>query len=211
MGRERDNIERKKFLEEQRLAEHQRLAPVRVAEAALTKTHRQLLTAEREAALNGTCDYDTAVSLLSEAMKTITPERAVTDEQARTFNETEAIRFAESTSDYYACPENADIIMGYCARNGINVADAQTYSNVFRHLDRLGLMQHQAQSQPEPEVEQQPKPAQPQIVIGRDLVTGAPREWHIRELDHLSADEYRRALDLPTKQFVEYQENGTRW
>jgi hypothetical protein len=72
-------------------------------------------------------------------------------------------------------------------------------------------MQHQAQSQPEPEVEQQPKPAQPQIVIGRDLVTGAPREWHIRELDHLSADEYRRALDLPTKQFVEYQENGTRW
>jgi hypothetical protein len=197
---------------EERRKEYERLSQVRVAEAALTKTHRQLLTAERESALNGTGDYETAASLLSEAMKAVTPERAVTYEQARTFNETEAIRFAESTSDYYACPENADIITGYCARNGINVADAQTYRNVFRHLDRLGLMQHQAQSQPEPEVEQQPTPAQqPQMVMGRDLVTGAPREWHMRELDRLSADAYRRALDLPTKQFVEYQERQPRW
>jgi len=215
VSRERDRIERQRFEQqlaaEQREAEEKRLAPVRAAEAELRKTAGKLRATERESALHGTGDFETAFGLLSDAMKAITPDKGITESQASAFNEREALKFAESTPAYYSCPENANLMASFCSRHGIGVADAETWGNVFRYLDGLGLMQHAPAPEPEPVIEAPAAPAQPQTVIGRDLVTGAPREWHPSELDRLSASDYRKALDLPTVQVVRYRENQTRW
>lgn len=205
--RSADSAERRAFF---RAEEEARMAPIKKAEAELSRTAGKVLKAEREAVLNGKDDQ--AVSLLSEAMKAITPERPMTLDEARQFNEREAIAFAESTPEFFRCEENAELITSYCARNQINVADAATYRNIFHRLDSLGLMQHAPVSHPEAVIEEQPvaAPAKAEAFEGVDE-SGRPKTYTAVEVDRMSADEYRRAFRLPTKQFIEYQEAGIRW
>jgi hypothetical protein len=214
--RERDRQDYNTFIRqhaaEEQAREDARLVPIRKAEAELSKTAGKLRAAERKAALNGTNDFETALTLLSDAMKAITPERPISMEQAAAFNEREAVRFAENTPEYYACPDNADLMSSFCSRHGIGVADAETWGNVFRHLDGLGLMQHRPAPQSEPVIDQQPEPtpARAKELMGVDE-SGRPKAYTPAEVDRMSADEYKRFFRLPTKQFVEYQDAGMRW
>ena len=96
--RERDRLERRAWDQEQEEAEERRLAPVRAMEEQLRQTHGKVLTIERDAVAHG--QDNQAASLLSDAMKAITPERGISEEQACAFNETEALRFAESTPSF---------------------------------------------------------------------------------------------------------------
>jgi hypothetical protein len=210
--RERDRQDYNVFIRqhaaEEQAKEEARLAPIKAADAELSKTAGKLRAAERDAALNGTGDFETALSLLSDAMKAITPERPIGVEQAAAFNEREAVCFSENTPEYYACPDNADLMSSFCSRHGIGVADAETWGNVFRHLDGLGLMKHRPALQSEA-IEQQPAPVQTEFEGVDD--SGRVKLYSKAEVDRMSADEYKRYFRLPTKQFVEYQDAGMRW
>jgi len=212
VSRERDRIERQRFEQQQKeIAEReeaQRLAPIRSAEAELAKTAGKLLKLEREAVANG--KDEKASSLLSPAMLAITPERPISLEQAKRFNEEQARLFAESTPEFYPCQENAEAITGYCNRNGIQVADAATYRNIFERLNSFGLMQPAPAPTQEPEIVEQPAPAQQTEFEGVDE-SGRPKSYTRAEVERMSANEYKRFFRLPTKQVVEYRENGIRW
>jgi hypothetical protein len=198
----------RQYAAEEKAKEDARLAPIREAETALTRTAGKLLEAERETVLNGKDDQ--ALSLLSEPMRTI---KLGSLEEVSEHNTRAANEFMRQHPDYYQSPTNAETITEYATRNGIVIFDAFTLAGIARRLQDLGLLEEPPAVQPEPVIEQEPKrtPIQPQMIVGRDIVTGAPKEWHPSELDRLSADDYRKALDLPTKQVIEYREGGIRW
>jgi hypothetical protein len=201
-----DKAERNKFIQEQ---EQERLAPIRAAEAELTRTAGQLRKVEKERALNGTDDPAFVRSLLSEPMKTI---RLASAEEANEHNLRAGEAFMASNPDYYASPTNARLLTGYCLRNDVFVCDAETYGNVYRHLDSLGLMEHQPAPQPEPVtiIEQEPVPAKAAELMGFDD-NGRPKAYTAAEVERMSADAYRRYFRIPTKEYVAYQESQTRW
>jgi hypothetical protein len=210
--KERDRQERKRFMDEyaaeEQAKEERRLAPVRAAEAELTTTHRQLLKIEREAALHGKEDPLFARGLLSEPMKTI---RLNTLEEANEHNLRTAREFMERTPSFYQSQYNAELITDFAVRNDLLVLDAQTYGNVYRHLDGLGLMEHEPASEPQPEpLIEQPEPVQQMETEGVDD-SGRVRLYSKAEIARMSADEYRRFMRIPTKAYAEYQEAGSRW
>ena len=208
--RERDRRDRKAFMDdnaaEERRKEEARLAPVRAAEAELTTTHRQLLKIEREAALHGKEDPLFARGLLSEPMKTI---RLNTLEEANEHNLRTAREFMERTPSFYQSQYNAELITDFAVRNDLLVLDAETYSNIYRHLLALDLLEHESSPQPEPLIEQ-PEPVQQMETEGVDD-SGRVKLYSKAEIDRMSADEYRRFMRIPTKAYLEYETAGTRW
>jgi hypothetical protein len=206
--RERDRQDRNAFMREyaaeEQAKEEARLAPIKAADAELSKTAGKLRAAERDAALNGRDDL--ALSLLSEPMKTI---KLHTEDEVAAQNEHAAHAFMRETPDYYRSDANANAITGYCTSHGIIIADAATYANVYRRLDSLGLMEHAPAHQPEPVIEQQPAPVQTEFEGVDD--SGRLKLYSKAEVDRLSADEYKRYFRLPTKAYVEYRENEARW
>lgn len=207
--RERDIRDRqvfeREFAEAERLKEEARTAPIRKAGDELSKVAGKLLTKEREAALHGIDEM--AASLLSDEMRAITPERSITMEQAAAFNEREAIRFAETTPEFYPCSENAELITGYCTRNQIQVCDAQSYRNIFNRLNDLGLMMQRPAPEPEPEAVEQPAATsmQPEEFAGIDPLTGQPRVYTRYEVETMDSATYRRAFRIPSKWQAEYE------
>jgi hypothetical protein len=206
--KERDRIERRQweqqYAAEEQAKEDKRLAPIRKAEAVLIKTHGQLLKAEREAALNGKEDPAFVRSLLSEPMKTV---RLDTIEQADEFNRLEALKFVERTPDYHQSPYNASLLADWCRRNDLMVCDAATWAAIFRHLDGLGLMEHEA-PQPEPEtvIEQESVPVQQAEFAGVDPISGQSRIYTRYEVESMSSETYRRSFRIPSKWQHEYEE-----
>lgn len=209
--RERDRQELRKFSEqyeaEEKAAKEERERPLKTAEAQLQKTASELLATERRIVLNGRDDE--IQSLVSEPMKTA---KWLGEEETIRANDKAIREFIAATPTYYECPENGEAIVGYMARNGIRLIDLPTLTAIYHRLDSLGFLKHApAPKQPEPEpiIEQ---PAQPEPVTdgfaGIDPRTGETRIYTRREVEAMTADEYKRAFRLPSKWQIEYEETG---
>lgn len=167
--------------------------PIREAEAQLKKTHAELLAIEKE-----------NVSRFKDDELYITPElktATMLQTDADVFNKKQADLFIQTTPEYapYRTPENAEILVQYCHRNGLNIIDSDMYRAAFYRLRDLGLLT--AIPEPEPIEEPEPEPiaetpAQTQGEEGFDLESGLPRVYTKREVAQMSSDQYRRAFRL---------------
>lgn len=135
-------------------------------------------------------------------------------EQAAQFNSEQAAKFARETPEYeaYRSDETAEIIGAYFERNGIQISDAAMIRAAFFRLRDYGFLNRRPDPKPEPaprpqpsrvnltiERTPEPQPSESQNIIGRDPKSGLQREYTPVEVEHMSADEYRRAFKvLPT-------------
>lgn len=124
------------------------------------------------------------------------------------FNGEQVEIFIRENPDYlaYKSRETSDAILSYFDRNGVYIVDAAMFKAAFHRLRDLGIITMRSvpvppvlpvpqQKRVNLSIAESPKPKDERI-DGWDLISGEPRKWTPRELDKLSADDYRRALRL---------------
>lgn len=181
----------------EREAERKRAA-VSAAEKALQTTADQISRTIRERIANGR-DADIFVTPELRNVK-------MTEQDAIRFNKQQAAQFASETPEYesYRSDATFQAIGNYFERNGIAIADAAMIRAAFERLRTYGLIHPNtvAQQELEPEAEPEPLPEPEssgvELFIGRDWETGNRREFTRREIDRMSADEYRKAFPVAT-------------
>ena len=122
--------------------------------------------------------------------------------EAQRFNTAEALKFSESTSEFYPSEKNRKTILDYLQANSVQIADAQCYRAAWERCLFLGLLEERPEPEPvevrtEPEID--PAEARRQAlekyhseIIGFDPRTGQQLTAYL--LDRLSADDYRRIV-----------------
>jgi hypothetical protein len=130
--------------------------------------------------------------------------------QVEQWHKEQMAKFLADNPTYFPCRENEDAMVGYLDRNApdLKLVSAAQLTSAYTRLKEFGLLKERPAPVPAPMVRSTPvkvnltitpeTPTQPTdgLVDGWDLVSGEPRKWTQRELDHLSADQYRRALRL---------------
>jgi len=103
---------------------------------------------------------------------------------------------------FYACPENAQLIMDYLKRNKRalpnSLVTSELLESIALRMRRMGLFKAKPEESPAPRVERPvPQPeVQSETFRGFDSETGQEREFSKYEVDRMSADQYARAFRL---------------
>ena len=123
------------------------------------------------------------------------------------FNADEARKFAESTPEFYPSPANKAAVFDFLTRNRVNIADCATYQAAFHRLKDFGLLEPEPEPEPEAEpvevLELEPAaPAPVETLVGVDWETGLPREFTQRQVDLMTAEDFRRAFNLKLPRLV---------
>jgi len=192
-NRERDSL--KAFREEE--AQRERLEaeeidrPIREATEQLRATHRKLALVERER-LTTVPDPERWLD------PAVGPETRMTAKQAGEFNREQAQLYRESHPDTYWSDELLDLLSAYFNKEQLRLITAQMLERLVERFAAVGLLpERPAEPEPEPIIEEQPVPAiEPETHVGIDPLTGAEREYSARELERMTADEYRRAFKI---------------
>lgn len=126
--------------------------------------------------------------------------------EAAKFNRGQAAKFISECPEYvpYRSDETLQAIGDYFTRNGVAIADSRMIKAAFHRLKDYGLIQRNPVVEPDIEPEETPEPvsvepsnpATPQTFEGWDTLTGRPRSYTPREVDLMTADEYRRAFRI---------------
>jgi hypothetical protein len=174
-------------------AERERIdAPIRAAEKVLQENHAKLIAVQRENILK-----------LKDAEVFISPELLgahMSHAEAEANNLKAVNAFVASCDEYrekYKTTENGNKILDYLVeRNGVNIFDAATLNAAFVKLRDLGILDEIPTPEPAP-VHRTPVPAtvgakKPEVFQGWDPATDLPITLTKRQVDLLSADEYRR-------------------
>ena len=125
--------------------------------------------------------------------------------EADAFNKAESDLFIQQTPEYlpYKTNESADAILAYFTRNRVRIFDAATIKAAFVRLKDLGIIQPRSVTPPEKAPEPKPnvtpnmtiaRPTSPQMFRGIDPLTGLEREYTKRQVDGMSAHEYKRCF-----------------
>jgi hypothetical protein len=214
-SREREDY--KKFLEEdekQQAELSERIAApmkLKALEQEMNQNTRKLQQAKRQQALG------------YEEQPHVSPELVgitMSIEEANAFNGREAQAFMRENPEYYPTEENKSVLLGYFTNRGINIVDRKMLKSAFISLRRDGLFEEPAPapvpiSKPVPEPVQESFDNIPRLPLGhqqpiaymrepdgsqegRDLVTGERRRYSSYEIELLSAEDYRRAFNVPT-------------
>ena len=172
----------------QRAEQEKAEAPVREAEAQLQATARELGLAMRGAVLNGPDpEFQLPASVAGKRMSF---------DAAKKFNGEQAALFRETCEEFtqWNTPENIQAIIDYTLRQGVYIADAETFKRGFFRLRELGLLTEKAaepQSEPQPVVEAQAQPEQKPRYIGID-----GREYTDRDIWRMSSSDLKRTFGL---------------
>jgi hypothetical protein len=177
-------------VEAQERAERERIErPIREAEARLKETHRKLHAVAVERLLGKVKDPD-RVPVDAEL---IGAKMSRTD--ADKFNVAEFRKFRESHPEVYLNPELLENMGAYWDANGLQIISANMLSALIDRYRHAGLLPDAPAPDPEPLPAPEPeaaKPAGPVVHIGVDWQTGREREFTRREVDRMSADEFRK-------------------
>jgi hypothetical protein len=116
---------------------------------------------------------------------------------ADALNALEVEKFVQLTPEFqdFKSPETAKQMTSYLARNQVKICNAVTWRSVFNRLRELGVIRptaNPAPAQPVQRFESKPK----ETVTGRDPNTGGNREYSLRDIDRMTADEYKRAFPV---------------
>ena len=190
--------ERRRELEAEEAREREiRERPVKQAEIALQTTYRKLASVYRDRMLGKTPDPDIYISDDVAGLR-------LTDEHTHEFNRRQCVRFREEYTDLSLSKEVVDLLGPYWERNGVTLVTADMIAAAVRRLLELGLVQKPAPPKPVPApapvpAKQQTTPRPDDVFLGRDPDTGRERTYTRREVDRMSADEYKRRFKvLPT-------------
>lgn len=202
--RERDRYALREWREEE---ERSKKEEIEKHASQLRATHKKLLETNRKVFLF-TKDPELYVSpYLENARWTL--------EQAIAFNKEQAGAFVAETPEYFACMENFELLSDYFARNLTEIVDKQMWSVAYRKALDLGLLKTGPDPEAEPIREAQPEPELEILpantlravahkveaqgnMYGRDLKTGEIRIFTDHELSQLTADQYRKVLQIPS-------------
>jgi hypothetical protein len=119
--------------------------------------------------------------------------------EVQKFNGEQSAEFVKSTPEYaeYKSNDTLNAIINYFARNGVRIFDVDTLRAAFNRLKDTGMIQKCPVPQAEPASRPQPvkvnltfEPSGPELESGWDD-SGKPLSLTKREVDKLSADEYR--------------------
>ena len=194
---ERDRQSLKAFLEEERkLYEAEQEAkerPIREAEKQLIQTHRELFALQREQIQTGT---DTEVYVDPATMGFELPQS-----EADAFNVSECKKFIAAHPEYFNSDSNNHLVVDYLVRNNVQIFSALTIEKAVQRLTEFRLLEERPQPKPiphEPLVTfDTPEQTETQnYQVGIDPATGEERKYTLREINLMSADEYRRAFKI---------------
>jgi len=119
---------------------------------------------------------------------------------AAKFNSAEFLKFRQQNSDVFFNEELIDQLGNYFDKNGIGIVTCSMLAALVTRYAEANLLPDSPAAEPEPEPEptQEPAPteAKPEVFDGWCLQSGEPRTYSAREVDRMSADEYRRAFRL---------------
>jgi hypothetical protein len=119
------------------------------------------------------------------------------------------VEFVRKTPWYWNIPENGTILTQYLLRNGVEIASPEMYRRAALRLREYHLLKERPPA-PEPEPPQE-RPfvnlrvspsAEPPTYTGWDDATGEEREFTQREVDRMSADEYRRTFRVKRSDMI---------
>ncbi len=210
--RERDRIELRRFREEE---ERKSREAIEREAAQLSRTHAQLHEMNRKTFLQ-TKDEELYVSpeLIGARMEL---------SSAVAHNKAEVAKFIASTPDYYPCSSNSELMMQYMTVNNCEIINAPMWKCCYEKALALGLLKTgpdpepvqlvQQEQEQEPELEfipaSTPRPVAHKVLpqgsmYGRDLQSGEIRVFTDFELEKLSASDYRRVLQLPSIENMQF-------
>lgn len=183
--------ERAEFEDSIRRAEQEKAeAPLREAERQFQATAKELGSVMRETVLSGP---DPEFCL-----PTSVSGKRMSFDAAKKFNGEQAALFRETCEEFrqWNTPENVQAIIDYVLRQGVCIADAETFKRGFLRLRDLGLLTERAveqQNEPgiQPVAEEQPQPEQKPKYVGVD-----GREYSEREVFLMSSTEMKRVFGL---------------
>jgi hypothetical protein len=183
-------------LEAQEASEREaREAPVRAATEQLNEIHNKLVALQRERLLSNIKDVD---AFADPDLATV----RMTEEQASGYNREQFNLYRSTHPNVFWNETLLEQVGAYFERNGLRIISAAMIANVIERFKEAALLPDRPT--PAPSQPYMPKPSvnltiaapKTELIDGWDLVSGEPRKWTPRELDRLSADEYRRALRL---------------
>lgn len=198
--RDRDRVALRERREAEDAERRESERPAREAAEQAERQRTQREQAQRDywadAILNGP-DVKFHLDPILESARALSATMPMKDAEALTLKS--AQEFAAS-AEYaeHRTPENADAMLGYLQRNGCTAASTEVFAAAFRRLKGLGLLR----AKPVPtkpiivdaRTSQSQSPSGPKTYTGRDYATGRQREFTEREVDRMSADEYRRTF-----------------
>jgi hypothetical protein len=195
--KERDRLSLKAYREEieakDRAERDEQERPIREAANTLKETSRKLAAVYRERLLGRVPDPDRIP--VDRELSGISMSFADADK----FNRAEFVKFRQAHSDVHWNDELIKNIGQYFEQNGLQIVTSSMIARVIERYGEAGLLPDPPQPEPDPAPVPEPVPviaSEPELIDGYDLESGEPRKWKPRELDRLSADQYRRALRL---------------
>lgn len=213
---ERERLERRERLEAEEAERRAEEAPRLEAERRAAEEREAAESSQRERDEKKRNYWTEWVQSDPDPKLYVTPELrtvSMSKSKADDNNSAEVQKFIEANPAYseYKSSENADKLLAYFVKNGVNIFDAAMLRAAFVRLRDLGILEKRPAPQPQPQPVERPnrvnlsvrepfKPSTgPKVYKGRDYVTGLERDFTQREVDRMSALEYERAFDiLPT-------------
>jgi hypothetical protein len=202
MASERDRLAFRAWREEEEARERaeqaERERPIREATEELNKLHRKVFAKVRERLLNMEdvdedgrcyCWVDPSVDGMRMDWSLAMSQNA---------DEYKAFIRAESAW-YFHCDANMRTLLGYLERNHCQIFTQEMLKRAALRLDEYHLLEERPPEPPKPvpvevnlTIDRSMETPAPVTYTGYDQQTGLEREFTAREVDRMSADEFRR-------------------
>lgn len=209
---ERQRLERRAWAEEMEREEQERQRPIRAAEAQLQETHRKIAKVQRDILTNPKVqDVDIWIDpMVAGASMPIS--------EAQNHNVYHIRLFAEEHPNIAATERNAELIVNYFAKNDIGIFTCSMIEKLHEKLQEAGIgfdekpaPEHALDYSKRPDVPLRiapPSKPEPVVYQGFDLETGEPRTYGAREVDKMSSEQMRKALQMNTRGELELPRIG---
>jgi len=188
--RERDRLEHRAFIEQERARESEEALASKLskAEQEFQKNARELAEVTRKNLLSVKDD--------GIFIDPLTVGKRVTVDEAGSIARKAAEEFVAATPDYYPCATNLNALMKYFEVNEVFVLTPSMISAAYDKLRNAGLITARP-AESEPVIEEPVTTIEPESEeIGIDQSTGQPRAYTRWEIDRMSAEEYRRVFRI---------------
>jgi hypothetical protein len=172
--------------------------PIKKAEAALQASYRKLAAVYRDRLLGNTPDPDFFISPEVDGLR-------LRDEDRDEFNRHQCARFRDEHPDLPWDRNVIDLLQGYWDVNKADLISSDMIAVAVNRAMELGLVQKAVPAPPKPEPVR-PVPVKVNLAIssepepgsetGWDWETGKPLTLTRKQIDRLSADDYRRFKKL---------------
>ncbi len=202
--RERQSLREHKATEDAARLEAER--PAREAQEQAEREQRQRERAEQERTERQTAYWRDAVLNSPDARLFVSEglvAASMKKSEADALNANSVQQFVAENPWYrdYKTPANSEALLAYLDLNRIQIFDAPTLKAAFVRLRDLGILSKKVTPETKPTTAPKhtvvsSQSTGPVKYKGRDYETGLEREFTAREVDRMSADDYKRAFHV---------------